>query len=80
MITEIRAPKKWASVTASDTVDIPLGTIKAIRANGSGDIAAVGEDDNVEVFTVAAGETLVMNPKRINSTNTTATGLVALYD
>lgn len=69
---------RWVSVTPSDTVN--LGEVpRAIMCNGAGDLALVGADDHVEVMTVVASFPYPIQPKRINSTSTTATGIKALY-
>ena len=53
-------------------------TPTAIRADGAGTITAVGDDGEAGTFTVADGETLLIQPIRI--TAATATGLNALYN
>lgn len=73
--------RKWASVTASDTENIPHGTVKALYVGTAGNVAVVGQDDNAETFvSVPAGTLLEINAKRVNSTNTTASDIIALYD
>ena len=74
----INGADRWATITASDTVNI-LEVPRAIQVNVAGNVALVGADDVVAVLTVAAGVPLAYQPKRINATNTTATGLIALY-
>lgn len=71
--------RSWVSVTKSDTVNLPAGC-RALWIGGVGDVALVGDDDVAITFTaVAAGTILPLGPKRVNSTNTTATLIVALY-
>lgn len=71
--------RKCASVTPSDTINLPIAYPMFITVNGSGDIAFVGSDDVVNVVTVAVGVANPISPKRINSTGTTATGIRAWY-
>lgn len=85
MSVEIQAPRKWKSYTASDTQNIAdvIGghkRVKAVRFNTAGNAVIVDETDNTETFAVSAGETVVVNPKRINATSTTAGGIIILYD
>jgi len=68
----------WVAVTPSDSVDLPALT-EAIWAGGAGVIAAVEQDGQVVNFTCVAGTLVPIKARRINSTNTTATALVALY-
>lgn len=71
--------RQWKTVTPSDTVNMPLGCC-AIYVGGAGDVALVGEDDVAKTFSaVAAGSILPCQAKRVNSTNTTATLMLALY-
>lgn len=67
----------------SDTVNVgPFGdkvTCDAIYVGGAGIVAAVLRDDSVVQFTCVAGQVLPIQAKRVNSTNTTATLLAALY-
>lgn len=69
---------RWVSITASDTVNL-LENPRAIHCDVAGNAALVGADDVVVVFALNAGTTYPYQPKRINSTSTTATGLKALY-
>lgn len=51
-----------------------------IYVGGAGNIVAVFQDDSVQTFTGAlAGTILPISVKRVNSTNTTATNLIALW-
>lgn len=68
-----------ATITKSDTVDLPLGLTEAIQVGGAGVVAAVFQDDSVVNITAAAGNILPIKIKRVNSTNTTATVMTALY-
>lgn len=74
---------RWESITPSDTVDIDPPNPRYISVNGAGNLALVAKDGNGEktavVMTVAVGVLYELNPLRINSTSTTATGIVAHY-
>ena len=69
-------------ITPSDTVNIvdpardPLPD--AIYVGGAGVVRAVFPDNTTVDFTAIAGETLPIRIKRVNTTGTTATLLVAL--
>ena len=64
------------AVTASNTVNLDRIS-DAISASGAGNVAAVYEDDRVVIIPMAAGQLLPIAIKRVNSTSTTATGIVA---
>ena len=69
-----------AAITASDTVNFSNGLCDAIYVGGAGDIVGVLEDGSAVTFAGAvAGSVLPLRLKRVNSTSTTATDLVALY-
>lgn len=68
-----------AAITKSDTVDIPEGLTDAVYVGGAGIVAAVFQNGEVVNFTAVAGEILPIRIKRVNSTTTTATLMVALY-
>lgn len=69
-------------IVTSDTVNIvdpardPLPD--AIYVGGAGVVAAVFQDNTVVNFTAVAGEMLPIRIKRVNSTGTTATVMLAL--
>lgn len=76
---------KAVAITKSDTVNfLEQGTsdrlATAIYVGGGGVVAVVFQDDSVVQFTCIAGQILPVKAKRVNSTNTTATLMVALYD
>ena len=71
--------RSWRNVTPSDTVNLPAGC-RGIYVGTAGDVVLVGDDDVAITFTVADDGTLLpLGAKRVNNTNTTATGIVALY-
>jgi hypothetical protein len=72
--------KSWRDITKSDSVDLPHGMCRAIYVGVSGHIAVQGEDGtSVTFYNAAAGSILALQAKRVLSTGTTATNLVALY-
>jgi hypothetical protein len=70
---------KAEAITKSDTVDIPGGLTKAVYVGGAGIVVAVFQDGSTANFTAVAGEILPIAVKRVNSTTTSATLMVALY-
>lgn len=67
------------AVTAHDTNEFATVS-RGIYVGGAGNVAAVMADGSVLTFVgVPAGTLLPIRCKRINSTNTTATSMVALY-
>lgn len=73
-----------AAITKSDSVNITLPgsavKVAAIFVGGAGNLVAVFEDDSTATFVgLAAGTVLPVSVKRVNSTNTTATSLLALF-
>jgi hypothetical protein len=69
------------SISKSDTVNItgPRQLTQAIYVGGAGVVVAVFQDGSTASFTAVAGEILPLAVKRVNSTNTTATLMLALY-
>lgn len=79
------SPARGATaVTKSDTVNLPGGICRGLYVGGSGDVVVVFQDGtpngNAVTFTaLAAGIVHPIQAMRINSTNTTATNIVAVY-
>lgn len=71
------------AITKSDTENfnpaIKSGLCDAIFVGGAGVVVAVMQDDSAVSFTCVAGQVLPVKAKRVNSTTTTATLMVALY-
>lgn len=80
------------AVTKSDTVDVPMvgnqtmsnngGLIPyfdALYVGGAGIVVFVLPDNTTVQFTAVAGEIIPLRGRRVNSTTTTATLMVALY-
>lgn len=66
-------------ITKHDSTNIDTGICDAVYVGGAGVVALVLPDDSVENFTAVAGGIIPVKCKRVNSTNTTATLMVALY-
>lgn len=77
----------WKDITPSDTVNFFPGVAQsggyavceAIYVGGAGVVVAVAQNGSKASFTAAAGEILPLRAIRVDSTNTTASLLVALY-
>jgi len=72
------------AITKSDTVnlttyDASKRLTDAVYVGGAGIVVAVFQDDSTAQFTAVAGEILPLAIKRVNSTTTSATLMVALY-
>lgn len=71
---------KWASVTPSDSNAISPPNCRALFVGVGGDVVAVDHKGNAVTFkNVASGTVLELQAVRVNSTNTTASSIVALY-
>jgi hypothetical protein len=69
----------YEAVTPSDSVDLTT-LARAIYVGGAGNVVAVQHDGTAVTFTgVPAGTVLPIAVRRINSTSTTATAIVALH-
>ena len=69
----------YAVITKSDTVNLAR-PCRGIYVGGTGNLVAVMLDDTTCLFsTIPAGTVLPIVAKRVNSTDTTATSMVALY-
>jgi hypothetical protein len=71
--------KLHAAVTPHNSTNITNWPVRALRIGVGGVVAVVGTDDVVVNYTCVDGEVLTVATKRVNSTNTTATGIVAWY-
>lgn len=87
MITVSRYNKAVA-ITPSDTVDFgssgkgasgQANLCDAIYVGVAGNLAVVLQDGTALTLAVVAGAIVPIAAKRVNATNTTATGLFALY-
>lgn len=75
--------QKARAVTKSDVANLPDGVCAGLICSGTGNVNIVLADDgDAQAFVVAitAGVPLLgMRIKKVMSTSTTATGIVALY-
>lgn len=79
---------RWVDITKSDTANFD-GSVSttgaqvkpadAIYVGGAGIVVAVSQDGKTGQFTAVAGEILPLRAIRVNSTTTTATLMMALY-
>lgn len=69
---------RWVAVTPSDATNLAV-PCRGIYATGAGNVVLVGDDDVTGTFIFAAGEIKALGAKRVNATDTTATGIIALY-
>lgn len=78
---DARGAGSLKAVTPANS-DLPSGVTRALWIGGTGDVAIVAENDGTTAVTIVgvpAGTLLPVRAKRVNSTNTTATAIVALY-
>jgi len=76
---DLSASYNYSAVTPSDSTNLSNVT-RAIYVGGDGNMVCVKEDGNTVTFTgVKAGSWYPIRCKRVNSTNTTATNIVALF-
>lgn len=68
---------RWEAITPSDTVNF-VEVPRAIHCDVAGNAVLVGSNDVARTFVLNAGTTYPYQPKRVNSTGTTAT-LEALF-
>lgn len=70
----------YKAVTTSDATDIPDGPCDALWVGVGGDVAILPPSGAAVTFkNVPSGFLLLAQAKRVNSTYTTATDIVALY-
>lgn len=69
------------AVTPHDSTNFTDGVCRALWVGGAGNIAILADGDSsaVTLAGVAAGTLLPIRARRVNSTNTTATSIVAIY-
>ena len=66
------------AITKSDSANLDRLT-DAVYVGGAGIVVAVFQNDTTAAFTCIAGQLLPIRIKRVNSTTTTATLMLALY-
>lgn len=68
-----------AAVTKNDSTDLTV-TARALYIGGAGDVAVITAGGSTVTFVgLAAGSVLPVRVKRVKSTGTTATSIVALW-
>ena len=67
------------AITKSDTVDFAQGPCIGIHVGTAGNVVVVFQDGTTCLFKCIAGQILPVRAKRVDSTNTTASEMVALY-
>ena len=70
--------ERWVTVTPSDTAHL-AEVPKALWVNVAGDLTVVGEDGVAATFAVLAGLPILLRPRQVMATGTTATGIIAIY-
>jgi hypothetical protein len=77
---EIAPANIGEAVTPHNATNFTLGVCEGIYVGSTGNVSVVFADDTAITFTgVPAGVILPVRAKRVNSTNTTASAMVALY-
>lgn len=68
------------AVTPNDSTDLE-GYVRALWVGGAGNVSVIAAEDTdpVTISGVPAGTILPIRAKRVRSTSTTATNIVALY-
>jgi len=70
----------FEAVTASDSTNFTNGISRGLYIGGAGNAAVVDADGTAVLFSgLLAGSILPVQAKRVNSTSTTATNIVALF-
>lgn len=70
----------FSAITPHNSTNITPGACDAIWVGVGGDVACVSSQNEVVTFkNVPSGFLLLVQTKRVNATNTTATDMVALY-
>lgn len=77
-LSQLLAFNRFEALTPSNTVDLARLT-DGIFVGEAGTLAVVQQNGTVESMTAVAGQVVPVMAKRINSTGTTATGLLACY-
>lgn len=80
MARSTSSANRWPTITPHDSTNIAGGAPVAIICSGAGDAVLVDYLGNTMTLAMEAGQIYPLCPVRINSTNTTATGIKALYN
>jgi hypothetical protein len=78
---EDQGARKLLAVTPSDTADQALSGCRGLWVGVAGNVAIIAKDDTSAVTLVGAvaGQIIPVQAKRVMSTNTTATTIIALF-
>jgi hypothetical protein len=79
MSDQSRPSGNWEAITKHDSTNFVKGQCRAIWVGGAGVVVAVPPSGAPVAFTCTAGSLLPIQAIRVNSTDTTATLMVALY-
>jgi hypothetical protein len=70
----------YAAVTPSDGTDLPDGVCRGLYIGSGGNLVVISQSGSTVTFTgVVTGSVLPIRAKRVKSTSTTASSIVALY-
>lgn len=72
---ETKPATRWTAITPSDSATT---NYRALWINGAGNIVLEDDLGNSETFTVTAGTLLPVQPRKVLSTGTTASGILGL--
>lgn len=78
-VYETRAAAGIAAVTPNDSTDLPGGPMRGVYVGVAGDVAVIMADGSTGTFTAAANGEHAWKVRRILTTGTTATNMLALY-
>ena len=77
---DVESSGHWLAVTPDDNADLTGGITRGILVGGAGTVAAVSQDgDDVALPALVAGIVHPFKVKRVKSTGTTATSIIAVY-
>jgi hypothetical protein len=73
--------RQLRAVTPSDSEDLPMAPCRALWVGtvGDGTVTVIAEDDTTAVELISAGGLLPVRAKRVLSTGTGASNIVAMY-
>lgn len=79
-VTDTGPGRRAVAVTPSDSTSYVNGAARALYVGGAGNVVMVLTDDSTVTLTaVPAGTIIPLWHKRVNSTSTTATSMVAMF-
>lgn len=78
-IYDISPAKSAAAVTPSDSADLTNGVCRSLYIGTTGNLAVLMSDGSSVSFVAAPNGVFPIKVKRVLSTGTTATDIVALY-